>query len=354
MQKLTFLLKTIALVLITFQWCNGQTTNKQAQQASTTTISKETAISVFKDLVRIEPVNCIVKTIDNKECIICLANKSGVDGKDKMFYSNPEIIYYKLTKFANSWRIETQKPVFTEEFIYCEFYKDFEVVVIKNKTYLYFLYNISPMGNAAEYYNLNFALFSLLDFQLITLDYGGDPIYNNKSKLQQIKGDFINLDKFNDKPELLFFLEGKARKCSLVYRATNSDLDINSSANYEKKWQIDNSKIKSVWDTKNNIYDEPLRTTYYDKNLFPSDKGVSDRKVENSRYIIVSLFRNNILGYDKARKKYFPIWVESCAHGCDKKLSFVKETILQITYSEADNQEILVDLSKMTYSIILK
>jgi hypothetical protein len=210
------------------------------------------------------------------------------------------------------------------------------------------------MGNMIEYYNLNFALFSLTDFQLTTLDYGGDPIYDDKLKLKQIKGDFKNLDKFNDKPELLSFLEGKASKCPLVYRATNSDLDMNSSANYEKKWEIDNSKIKSVWDNKNNIYDEPLRTTYYEKNIFPSDQGFINGRVENNKYIVVSLFRNNILGYDRVKKKYFPIWVESCTHGCNKTISFVKETILQITYSEADNQKIFVDLSKMTYSIILK
>ena len=353
-KKFNLLLGTMIFVSIFLASCNGQTKSDKTQQETQPTISKEQAISVFKDLVRIEPINCLVTTIDNKECIICIANKTGVDGNDKMFYSNADIIFYKLTKFADAWRIETQKPIFAYEFTYCDFYNDFEIATIGNKPYLYFLYRLSPMGNAVSFMDLNFALFSLTDFQLTTLDYGGDPVYDKKDNLQQIKGDFTNLDKLSSKPDLSKFLEDKASKSSVIYRATKQDLDMNSADNYEKKWQVDNSKIKSVWDTKENTFDEPLRVTYYDKSIFPTEQGYISGSVESTKFKIVSLFRNNILGYDKTKKKYFPIWVESCSHGCNKTVAFIDDTTLRITYSEANDEMIIVDLTNMTYKITLK
>jgi hypothetical protein len=359
-KKLNLLLGTIMLASIFLVSCNGQTKGDQTQQETPSTISKEQAISVFKDIVRIEPINCLATTFEDKECIICMANKTGVDGNNKMFYSNANIIFYKLTKFADAWRVETQKPIFSEEFTYCEFYNDFEIVHINegsrnDKTdYLHFLYRLSPMGNAVSYMDLNFALFSLRDFQLTTLNYSGDPVYDNKDNLQQIKGDFTNLDKLSSKPDLSEFLEDKASKSPLVYRATKQDLDMNSADNYEKKWQVDNSKVKSVWDTKENTYEEPLRVTYYDKSIFPTKQGYISGNVENTKFKIVSLFRNNILGYDKTKNKYFPIWVESCSHGCDKTVSFIDDTTLQITYSEANDETIIVELTNMTYKITLK
>lgn len=353
-KKVNLLLGMMLFVSILFVSCSGQRNSDKIQQKTQTTISKEQAIHIFKDLVRVEPINCLVTIIDNKEYILCIANKTGVDGNDKMFYSNADIIFYKLTKFANAWRVETQKPIFAEEFSYCQFYDDFEIVIIDNKPYLYFLYRLSPMGNAVCYFNLNFALFSMTDFQFTTLNYGGDPVYDSRDNLKQINGDFTNLDKLSSKPELFKFLEDKASKSSIVYRATSQDLDMNSADNYEKKWLADNSSIKTVWDVNENTFEEPLQITYYNNNIFPTEECLISDKIENNKYKIVSLFRHNILGFDKIKKKYFPIWVESCSHGCNKSISFNSDKVLKIVYSEADNQTIVVDLIKMTYKITLK
>ena len=117
--------------------CNAQTskdkTKKETHIVSELSISKEQASNIFKDIVRLEPINCVVVSLDKKEIIFCLANKTGIENNDKMFYSNPEIVFYKLSKFADTWRIEFQKTVITEEFSYCKFYDDFNVVKIENK-----------------------------------------------------------------------------------------------------------------------------------------------------------------------------------------------------------------------------
>jgi hypothetical protein len=327
MRKFIFKFCTLSLLIFS-------TFTSQAQLTS-----KKEAVNIFKDLMRIEPINCVVTKLNGKETILVLANKTGVAGNNKMFYSNPDIFFYKLSRFAGAWWVEAQKPIINEEFYYCNLYKDFDKITLSNKPYLYLMYKLTPMGNAVPDGTLSFALFSLSDFQLTTLDYD----LNEK--------DFTNINDLNSKQSLLNFLELKASKSPLVYRASENDLDLNASANYEKKWQVDNSSIKSVWEVKEKTAEGTLRTTYYNQNLFPKDPIGS---IENSQYKVVALFRNNILGFDKLKKKYFPIWVESCMHGCNKNISFLSPVKLKIVYSEANNQTITVDLSNMNYTMRLK
>lgn len=338
------------LVSVNVNTINGKLENNDIQKSS---ISKEIAIKTFKDIVRVEPINCIVSTIDGNEYIICLANKIGVDGKSKMFYANPNIIYYKLSKFANAWRVEEQSLVDSEEFTYFEFHDDFEIVKIGSKHYLFFIYTLSYMGNAESDLVLKFSLFSLSDLKLTSLDYSGNPTYNKQGDIQQINGVFSNLGALIGKPELSKYLEGKASKSTLIYRSTVHDLEINNADNYEKKWQIENSSVKTVWEVKENTFERPLSITYYSTSIFPKDKNYINDKIENNKYEIISLFRNNIIGYDKIKKEYFPIWVETCSHGCNKSISFINESIIQIVYSEANDETITIDLTNMTYKITL-
>ncbi len=230
-QKNNLLIATLLFSSFFFTSCKGQTKSDKTQP----TISKEEAISISKDLIHIEPINCLVTTIDNMECIICIANKSGEDG---LYTEMGDIFFYKLTKFADTWRVDTQKPVFVnsaEETYVCNFYNDFEIATIGNKPYLYFLYLLSSGGNATDYVDLNFALFSLTDFQLTTLNYGGDYASNNNPADTlypfHITGDFTNLEKLTSKPDLSKFLEDKASKSPFVNRETNQEIDINIEDN---------------------------------------------------------------------------------------------------------------------------
>ena len=65
------------------------------------------------------------------------------------------------------------------------------------------------------------------------------------------------------------------------------------------------------------------------------------------------MFRNNVISFDKMKRKYFPIWIESCMHGCDKSISLASNDNLEIKYIEAGNQAIYIDLAKMTYKFML-
>ncbi|MFP3787380.1 hypothetical protein, partial [Burkholderia sp. SIMBA_024] len=73
--------------------------------------------------------------------------------------------------------------------------------------------------------------------------------------------------------------------------------------------------------------------TYYTENLFQYNGNYdNDQVIENADYKIVTYFRNNIIGYDKNKKLYFPIIVESCVTGCDKEIQFVSENEIEVSY----------------------
>lgn len=336
----------------------GETATKQVlethnQKMLPSEVSKEKALSIFKDLALIKPLSCIMTVLDNREYIFCLANKKGIENDSKMFFSKPDVNFYKLSKFANAWRIEYKHPIFKQDFTYCTFLDNSEIVYISQKHYLYFTYHVSPMGNAINRTSLYFSLFSLDGFNLINLIYEGEPSYDLEGNLKQIKGSFIALDKFKNHQAQLEYLEGEASKSNLIYRASDQDLTFDSINNFSKKWQIDNAGIKSVWDVKENTSKASLNTTYYKKDIFLLNQSSVTASVENDHYKVTSFFRGNILGYDKSKENYFPIWVESCLHGCNKDISFLKDTILKINYIESNNEAILIDLLNMTYQIII-
>lgn len=131
-------------------------------------------------------------------------------------------------------------------------------------------------------------------------------------------------------------------------------IQTNDSMDYEKKWINENTDIQTVWNSKENVLNKKLNISYYNNSIFPENKDFISDSLENENYKIVALFRNNVLAFDKAKKMFFPIWVENCGHGCDKTLSFINETTLCMTYSESQNEKITVDLSNMSYSIRLK
>ncbi|MEI8202455.1 MAG: restriction endonuclease [Bacteroidota bacterium] len=327
--------------------------SKPRPQKKLNKTSRLKAINIFKDLVLLEPINCIVTSFENKECIICIADAERKIADNAFHFSNAEIYFYKLSKFAGAWRVEIMEQIFKAEFIYCNFFEDFEIITINFIPYLYFNYCLSPMGNAINYNEIYFSLMSLKDFQQVTLNYGGIPFYDNEGNSKYIKGDFSNLEELNNKPEILNYLERKASKCSLIYRATKKDLELNTPENFIKKWKIDNPKIKSVWEVNENTIEESIVITFYDVSIFPKETNSIFQEIENDNYKIVAIFRNNILGYDKFQRKFFPIWVESCSHGCNKNISFIEDNILKITYSEANDQNIIINLSEKTYKIIL-
>ncbi len=300
-------------------------------------ISKKDAIGIFQNLKKVEPTKIIIATINGTEKIVCLAKKTGPEDNP---YSDKYVIYI-LTKFADTWRVEAEKEIISLEYETIGFDElDFELTEIEDKQYLYFIYITGNVGSALSYSNFNFSLVSLSDLTISKLVY------------QEIgdERDFINLDDFKNKPLILKYLEEKAANSEYVHKPSAEDLDMNNPKNFEKKWAIDNPNISTVWDG-NTALNNFIKVTFYDENIFPKEGDVSFSKIENSRFVIVTLFRNNILGFDKVKKQYFPIWVENCSHDCNKDIEFVGSNKLKIIYSEFNGATIIVDLNTFNFEI---
>ncbi|MFD3408829.1 hypothetical protein SKC37_09195 [Aquirufa sp. HETE-83D] len=305
-------------------------------KSDTPSVSVKEATEIFKNLKQVQPINVAIASIDDVEKIVCLAKKSGPESDP---YSDKYIIYL-LTKFADTWRVESEKEIISLEFEMISFEKNFEIIELDNKAYLYFIYSTGPVGNAISYVDYNFSLVSLKDLTISELVYQelGD------------ESDFINIEDFKDKPTVLKYLEERAAKSEFIKKPSGVELDVNNPVNFEKKWKIDNANISTVWEG-NTAINNNIKVTYYPENIFPDEKNSSFSKIENETYLIISMFRNDVLGYDKVKKKYFPIWVESCSHGCNKEIEFIDNNKLKITYSESQNETIIVDLKTMDFEI---
>lgn len=331
-----------AILLLCTQICFSQT--KALSQAD--------AVSVFERLTNLKPMKCVVQQFEGKETIFCLADKRGIDNE---VFTNPDIIFYRLSSFANTWQVEKKQSIFKEENKYCHFLGDLEISIVDSKPYLFFVYALADEGNGAgNIETLKFSLLSLNNYKLFSLDYTGDAIYDDKTgNFKFIKdGSFSNLDSFKSDAAFLSFFEEKAKKSTLIYRPTKEELNINTPNNNEKKWALDNpGVIGEVYSPqKANVTDEPLKITYYNTNLFTNNDASVNSKVENANYKFISYFRGSVVGFNKKTRKYFPIWVESCNAGCDKSISLTNTNSLKIRYTGGD-QTVIINLNKMTYNL---
>ncbi|MCW3162252.1 hypothetical protein [Chryseobacterium oryctis] len=160
-----------------------------------------------------------------------------------------------------------------------------------------------------------------------------------------IKGDFVENKKLNSNQSVKKILYDFAKKSKMIYQPNVAEKNISHYKNYDEKWQIDN-KTDSHFGAGNIGEMSVIYSTYYKENLFELSGGVPD-EIENENYLVVSYFRGDIIAYDKIKKLYFPVIVESCAHFCNKSIEFINEHTLKITYEDESSYEL--DLHKILF-----
>jgi hypothetical protein len=230
--------------------------------------SSEEANRIFKEVVRLDPIKCIKDTIENKECIICLANNS--EAKKSNEYSvNPEIFFYKLSLNEANWKIEKQSQIYNEEYTRFSIPNDLEIVYIDNDPYLYFIYQSSMMGNAINDISLNFTLLSLIDYKLTTHFYTGEPIYDKNDKLDKIKVDVEGIDDSIDSSDLSKYLEEKVRNSNLV--EFSGSIVYDNEVSDEDSAELNNS-TKITKPEENNFDEQDLDTKYSIGNYVTNGK----------------------------------------------------------------------------------
>jgi hypothetical protein len=306
-------------------------------------VEKE-ALRIYNTIQTVNPLLCKMVDIDGVRCVVALVDNSGEYDEGYVNTNFPKLYAYTFKPFAGTWVMNKKELIFEGEYQKINLDDDFEIKKIGNNYYLYCCLCSYTQGTAvAGMYDVDFTLFELPSLKSKYITYS-----SYQGRYCRV-GEFYELEKFAEYPKLLKFLEKKISENEYVEK--NDSSDINLVKNYRKKWGVENKDIKEVWrDYSTNF--EPLIMPLYNKTIL-GKHGTFDT-IENKNYIIYDYWKSDVIGYDKIKKKYFTIWIDSCNHGCDKYVSFLSNNVIEMIYFEASEQKVIVDLKKSLYRIVIK
>lgn len=215
---------------------------------------------------------------------------------------------------------------------------------LNGKNYFLLSANTTNMGKAVPDQNVDFWAINKNNVkENYNLMYSGYP---NAFCDECIKGDFTENSKLNSNKSIKNILYQFAEKSKLIYHPTISEKNPANYKNYPEKWEKDNGQ--DVHFGAGNIGElSTIYSTYYKKDLF-SISGEPEAFIENNLYKLGTYFRGDLLAYDKKKRLYFPVIVESCAHFCNKKIEFINDHTIKITYEDDSFYEL--DLNKIIFN----
>lgn len=266
------------------------------------------------------------------------------DGFASYFYSDTLNRVYAAKCKLSAYGVDTLSKtlILENEWAYLTIdSSSFEQVTVLDQPYLYFSTTEGFMGQAIIERNVNFHLLDMNTLEHYRLLYAGEPSFKCEDC---IEGRFVITGQLRSTPEILDKLKEMSKTSKFIYQRGAKDDDIYYYLNYEEKWDRDNKSHNRYAAGYGDIV-TPIRSTYYQTDLFTLNKGSENSVIENRKYLFRSYFRGNIIGYDKDKKLYFPLYIENCVLGCNKDIEFVDENTLRITRSESDEE---------TYSISMK
>ncbi|WP_413533513.1 hypothetical protein [Empedobacter brevis] len=282
----------------------------------------------------IKSTNIFYSNKNNNLLRVFVPNKNQ---SDPYFYSDTAIVL-KVESISNSNKRKSVDLLNLDWTYLTIDSTSINVETFQNKPFLFFSARTDFMGRAINVKSVYFWMINTKNIkENYSLTYTGyfSPVCN-----ECIKGDF---EKNNIPKEIENTLLNFSKTSSFIYQKTNKKED--DYKDYEEKWQTDNN-VDSHFGSGNLEPINQIYSTYYTDNLFKIG-GNSSTKIENDNYIINSYFRGNLIGYDKNKKLYFPILVESCSYSCDKKIEFINSNTIKIEYEYSDEYEI--DLSKIIF-----
>lgn len=332
-------LAAILLALITLSSCKND--EKTADnKANTSTQKDSTKIDASPKMSTIFSI----ANSDNTEIIKISGNEDAATDDDKFLFSADKVAFI-VSKFKKNK--ESLKLIQTDTLLKIEYSlvnidpQLFLRKQIQNVDYFLFAVMKSPMGNGDPGLYLSFIMLNMNTLKFYTLEYIGE---NTVRSRETVDGDFEENKTLDSNPEIKKELYEFANKSKWIYKPTGKEKDINYYTNFEQKWYSDNAP-------KNGKSPDIITSTYYSEDLFKlNGEYDKDQVIENESFKIVTYFRHNVIGYDKNKKLYFPVIVESCAHGCDKTIEFVSENEIEVTYEMNVQEPYTIDLNTIKFS----
>ncbi|MCL9806587.1 hypothetical protein NAT51_13710 [Flavobacterium amniphilum] len=269
---------------------------------------------------------------------------------DKYFLTGNKnfIIASILKKMDGSMKLIQQDTLLSDEFQYVHVdAKNFVKKTINNRNNLLMSVLETPMGNGDPERYVTFFMIDLKNLKSYSLQYKGEESLRCD---ECIDGEFIKNKTLESNPEIKDVLYQYANTSKWIYTPKGKEKDLSHYKNYVQKWNADNNTENNLANG-NSPLPDVLYSTYYKENLFEFTGDYSENEaIENNNYIIVSYFRNSIIAYDKNKKLYFPVFVESCATGCNKEIKFVSENTIEIRYTEySGHKGEIIDLNAIKF-----
>ncbi|MFD1605500.1 hypothetical protein ACFSJW_02780 [Flavobacterium artemisiae] len=320
------------------------TSCKKDEKVSNQKISKENLESEAQEDTLQKAKSAVIFSFenqDNTEVIKITASEVSDDDKFFLVGSKNILTASKYKKSKDKLQFIKSEKLFVSDYYYVHIDpKHVLIKKIQKEDYFLFAVEEAPMGNGDTEYFLDFIILNISNLNFYTLKYSGEATLRSD---ESIDGKFLKNETLESniliKKELYEF----ANKSKWVYNPSEKEKNINYYKNFEQKWYLDNDK---------HLDPSVFKSTYYTENLFQYNGNYNnDQVTENTDFKIVTYFRNNIIGYDKNKKLYFPIFVENCVSGCHKEVKFISESEIEISYSEIQTQKPdTIDLHKIKFT----
>ncbi|QHT65221.1 hypothetical protein GXP67_00290 [Rhodocytophaga rosea] len=266
----------------------------------------------------------------------------GVTDLSKPMYSRYAIFSLDVD-YSLSNRVQRMDSIsYGQEFTSIEIIHPFKLAFLPgNKHYLYFASKDNEYGSgAAGLSTLRFNLYSPVTNEIYSLVFDGEDVAEGR-----VEGDFVNIDAFTGTKEELLYLLKRADTCSYIRKP--EEVNIESPAEYAKKWKAENPGVVDVFDARGGEEGSLAFPSYIEAPIPFSE---ASNIIENDDYTVADFFRGSVFAESKTSGMYYMVWLEGCNHGCEKKISFSDDGKLKITY-EVQPITVLIDLKNPAYYI---
>ena len=256
-------------------------------------------------------------------------------------------VFFKLrvfNKIGNNWGISKDTSISSGP--WGQEWDSINLIQINNQHYLY--YEEYTRGGSMGNHDIEFTLFKLNSSEKFFIHYTKVPtggiVWTNFKKSKNLDSNQIHLS----------FLEEKVNNSPRVYRP-------NSEEKLIRQFLIENERalieIYRQYSVNKPIKFTPVNTDefVFDINDIKPIKGIATsvaNSIQNDDFILISIFKGPVIGYNKTTSEYFCAWVPKSNYDWVEVMKFDKIGNL-ILFNRDFEPEYLINLYNSTYIRLL-